>query len=100
MLQVPIRMSLSEDQNMPMAATIAAEMKAKTWITIAPYYEFGHQWWEFFQKYSKTRKPVLSFSSTAEAAFAQTETTHFSLYISKVVNAKPEGVFVSLWGAT
>jgi len=92
------RISLSEDQNMVMAATIAAEMKAKTWTTIAPDYEFGYQSWEFFQKYLKAKKPGVTFSSTSEAAFAPTKTTDFSPYISKVMNAKPEGVFISLWG--
>ena len=92
------RISLSEDQNMAMAATIASEMKAKTWTTIAPDYEFGYQSWEFFQKYLKAKKPGVTFSSTSEAAFAPTKTTDFSPYISKVMNAKPEGVFISLWG--
>ncbi len=92
------RISLNENQNMKMAAAIAADMKAKTWTTIGPDYSFGHQSWEYFEKYLKEKKPEMGFLPVSEVAFAPMKTTDFSAYITKVMNSKADGVLVSLWG--
>ena len=44
------RISLNENQNMKMAASIASDLKATLWTTIGPDYSFGHQSWEYFEK--------------------------------------------------
>lgn len=92
------RISLNENQNMKMAAAIAADMKAKLWTTIGPDYSFGHQSWEYFEKYLRENKPEMGFTPTSEVAFAPMKTTDFSAYITKVMNSKADGVLVSLWG--
>ena len=63
------RIDLNINQNVTMAATIASEMKAKTWSTVGPDYSFGHQSWEYFQKYLSKRKPDAVFLPDAEVAF-------------------------------
>jgi branched-chain amino acid transport system substrate-binding protein len=92
------RISLNLSQNVKTAALLAAETEAKVWSTVGPDYAFGHQSWEYFQKYLKETKPEVSFLPENQVAFASTKTTDFSPYITKVMNAKPEGVFISLWG--
>jgi branched-chain amino acid transport system substrate-binding protein len=92
------RVSLNIDQNIAMASSIAAESKAKVWTTVGPDYSFGHQSWEYFQKYLKNKKPEVAFLSDTEAAFPPTATTDFSAFITKVMNSKADGVLISLWG--
>jgi branched-chain amino acid transport system substrate-binding protein len=92
------RVSLNINQNIAMAATIAAELKAKTWTTAGPDYSFGHQSWEYFQKYLSQKKSDAAFLPAAEVAFAPAATTDFSAYITKILNSKADGVLISLWG--
>ncbi len=92
------RISLNLSQNVKAAALIAAETKARTWTTIGPDYAFGHQSWEYFQKYLKQIKPEVSFLPEGQVAFPPSKTTDFSAYITKIMQAKPEGVLISLWG--
>jgi len=92
------RISLNLDQNVKAAALIAAETKADTWTTIGPDYAFGHQSWEYFQKYLKQIKPAVRFLPEAQTAFPPAKTTDFSAYITKLMQAKPQGVLISLWG--
>jgi branched-chain amino acid transport system substrate-binding protein len=92
------RISLNLDQNVKAAALIAAETKARTWTTVGPDYAFGHQSWEYFQKYLKQIKPEVSFLPEDQTAFPPAKTTDFSAYITKIMQAKPEGVMISLWG--
>ncbi len=92
------RVSLNIDQNIAMASAIAADSKAKTWTTVGPDYSFGHQSWEYFQKYLKKKKPDVAFLADSEAAFSPTATTDFSPFITKVMNSKADGVLISLWG--
>lgn len=92
------RVSLNENQNMKMAASIAADSKAKVWTTIGPDYSFGHQSWEYFEKYLKEKKPDMEFMPVSQVAFAPMKTTDFSPYISKIISSKADGVLVSLWG--
>jgi len=92
------RISLNLSQNVKAAALIAAETKARTWTTIGPDYAFGYQSWEYFQKYLKQIKPEVSFLPDGQVAFPPSKTTDFSAYITKIMQAKPEGVLISLWG--
>lgn len=92
------RISLNENQNMKMAAAIAADMKTKTLTTIGPDYSFGHQSWEYFEKYLKEKRPGDVFLPRSEVAFSPMNTTDFSSYITKVMSSKADGVLVSLWG--
>lgn len=92
------RISLNINQNLKMAAAVAADMKAKTWTTAGPKYAFGFQSWEYFQKYLKALKPDVKFLPESEVAFSPIKTTDFSPYITKIMNSKADGVLVSLWG--
>jgi branched-chain amino acid transport system substrate-binding protein len=92
------RISLNINQNIAMASSIAADMKAKTWTTAGPDYSFGHQSWEYFQKYLSKKKPEAVFLPTAEVAFSPAATTDFSAYVTKIMNSKADGVLISLWG--
>lgn len=89
------RVSLNLPQNVTAAARIAAQVGAKKWTTIGPDYAFGHQSWEYFQKYLKELNPKAEF--TNEPVFTPLNTTDFSPYITKIMNSDPDGVLVSLW---
>jgi len=92
------RVSLNINQNIAMAAKLAAKLKAKTWTTVGPDYSFGHQSWEYFQKYLSKQKPDAVFLPKEDVAFSPMATTDFSPYITKILNSKADGVLISLWG--
>ena len=92
------RISLNLAQNVKAAALIAKDTGAKKWTTIGPDYAFGHQSWEYFEKYLKEMNPEATFLPVDEVAFPPFKTTDFSAYITKIMATKPEGVFISLWG--
>lgn len=92
------RISLNLSQNVKAAALIAKETGAKKWTTVGPDYAFGHQSWEYFEKYLKDLNPETSFLPKDDVAFPPFKTTDFSAYITKVMSSKPDGVFISLWG--
>lgn len=92
------RIDLNVNQNVTMAATIAADLKAKTWSTVGPDYSFGHQSWEYFQKYLSKKKSDVTFLPDSDVAFPPASTTDFSAFITKVMNSKADGVLISLWG--
>jgi branched-chain amino acid transport system substrate-binding protein len=92
------RVDLNINQNVGMASAVAADLKAKTWSTVGPDYSFGHQSWEYFQKYLAKNKPGVTFLPDSEAAFPPPATTDFSAFITKVMNSKADGVVISLWG--
>jgi branched-chain amino acid transport system substrate-binding protein len=92
------RVSLNINQNIAMASAIAAELPAKVWTTAGPDYSFGHQSWEYFQKYLQKKKPDVTFLPNADVAFSPMATTDFSPYITKIMNSNADGVLISLWG--
>ncbi len=92
------RISLNLAQNVKTAALLAAQTDAETWTTVGPDYVFGHQSWEYFQKYLKQAKPGVKFLPKNKVAFPPFKTTDFSPYITKVIQTKPDGVLISLWG--
>ena len=92
------RISVNLAQNVKAAAILASKMNAKKWTTIGPAYAFGFQSWEYFQKYLKQLKPDVEFFPKDKVAFPPFKTTDFSPYITKIMEEKPDGVFISLWG--
>ena len=92
------RISVNLAQNVKAAALLASGTDVKTWTTIGPDYAFGHQSWEYFEKYLKPMKPGVTFLPRSEVAFPPFKTTDFSSYINKVMQSKADGVLVSLWG--
>ena len=92
------RISLNLAQNVRAATLLAKETGAKKWTTVGPDYAFGHQSWEYFEKYLKDLNPATTFLPKDQVAFPPFKTTDFSAYITKVMSSKPDGVFVSLWG--
>jgi len=92
------RISLNLSQNVKAAALLAKETGAKKWTTVGPDYAFGHQSWEYFEKYLKDLNLEATFMPKDEVAFPPFKTTDFSAYITKVMASKPDGVFISLWG--
>jgi len=92
------RISLNLAQNVKAAALLAKDTGAKKWTTVGPDYSFGHQSWEYFEKYLKTLNPDATFLPKDQVAFPPFKTTDFSAYITKVMHSKPDGVFISLWG--
>lgn len=90
------RISVNINQHMTAASQIAAESGAKRWTTIGPDYAFGHQSWEYFQQYLKKRKSDAEFMK--EVAFPRFGAEDFVPFIQSVMQSKPEGVLISLWG--
>jgi branched-chain amino acid transport system substrate-binding protein len=90
------RVSVNVHQNMQGAATIAAKTGAKKWTTIGPDYAFGHQSWEFFSKYLKEKSPEAVLMT--ETAFPRFGAEDFTPFINGVMESKPDGVLISLWG--
>lgn len=89
------RDSVNINQNLKAAAVLAKDMNAKRWTTVGPNYAFGHQSWEFFQKYLKERQSDVEF---LDPAFPKFGSEDFAPFINKVMAANPDGVLVSLWG--
>ena len=92
------RISVNLSQNVKAAALLASETDVKTWTTIGPDYAFGHQSWEYFEKYLKALKPGTAFLPKDQVAFPPSKTTDFNPYINKIMESKADGVLVSLWG--
>lgn len=90
------RVSVNVNQHMAAAARIAADSGAKRWTTIGPDYAFGHQSWEYFQKYLKPLKSDVEFMS--QVAFPRFGAEDFTAFINSTMQAKPDGVLISLWG--
>ncbi len=90
------RISVNINQHMSAAAQIAADGPARRWTTIGPDYAFGHQSWEYFQQYLKQHKPDAQFMK--ETAFPRFGAEDFVPFIQSVMQSKPEGVLISLWG--
>ena len=90
------RLSVNISQNTRAAAEIAAETGAKRWTTIGPDYAFGHQSWEFFGGYLKELDPEVELME--RTAFPRFGNEDFTPFINNVMDAKPDGVLVSLWG--
>lgn len=92
------RVSQNGPQNVKSAAALAAETRATKWTTMGPDYLFGYQCWEYFQKFLSQLKPDAQFFDKSLIAYAPTVTTDLRPYIKKVIDSKPDGVLISLYG--
>lgn len=90
------RVSVNINQNVKGAAIMAAETGAQEWTTVGPDYAFGHQSWEYFEKYLSELNPDATFSD--EPKFPKFGTEDFTPFINAVIAAEPDGVFISEWG--
>lgn len=90
------RVSVNVNQNMMAAAKVAADTGKTRWTTIGPDYAFGHQSWEFFQKYLQGIKPDVELMG--QVAFPRFGAEDFTPFINSIMQAKPEGILISLWG--
>jgi branched-chain amino acid transport system substrate-binding protein len=79
------------------AATVAADLDAKTWTTIGPDYAFGHQIWQYFKAFTKGMNLDLTYLNNA-AVFPQLGSSDFTAQINKLINADPDAVVTGLWG--
>ena len=89
------RDSVNITQNLRAAADIAKDLGGERWTTIGPNYAFGHQSWEFFEKYITEIKPDVTL---LEPNFPKFGAEDFKPFISTVMDQDPDGVIVSLWG--
>jgi len=92
------RISQNGPQNVKGAAILASQTQAKKWTTLGPDYLFGYQCWEYFQRYLKEIRPDVEFMDRSQIAYAPIETLDFKPFIKKVMEAKPDGILVSLYG--
>jgi len=90
------RISVNEEQNMRAAAELAAKTGARRWTTIGPDYAFGYEVWEYFGKYLKQFKPDAELMK--ETAFPRFGAEDFTPFINGVMQNKPDGVIISVWG--
>lgn len=90
------RISVNINQNVKGAAIMAAETGAQEWTTVGPDYAFGHQSWEFFGKYLKELDPGVELSDSP--SFPKFKAEDYTPFINKVIQEKPDGVLISLWG--
>lgn len=89
------RCSVNVPQNMKAAASLAADQGYKRWTTIGPDYAFGHQSWEYFEKYLSELDEEAEFMDPFFPAFASEE---YSSFITALQDAGPEAILCSLWG--
>lgn len=77
------------------SAHVAKNLPVKTWATVSPDYEYGYTSWKMFKHYLKELRPDVEFVGESWAKFG---TADFSSHITKVMAAKPEGIFSTEWG--
>lgn len=78
------------------AAAIAAQMPYKKWTVIGPDYSYGwDSWGAFITHLTKRRPDVEPMDVQAWPKFA---TGDYTSYILKLIAAKPDAVYSSLWG--
>jgi len=90
------RISVNEQQNMRAAAELAASTRAKRWTTIGPDYAFGHEVWEYFGRHLRELKPDVELMT--QTAFPRFGAEDFTPFINAIMQAKPDGVIISVWG--
>jgi branched-chain amino acid transport system substrate-binding protein len=78
------------------AAVIAAKMPYKKWTVIGPDYSYGwDSWGAFIGNLAKKRPDVEVMKVQAWSKFAAGD---YTSYILKILEAKPDAVYSSLWG--
>ena len=78
------------------ASVIAAKMPYKKWTVIGPDYSYGWDSWGGFIGNLIKRKPDVEVMSTQ--AWPKFAAGDYTSYIVKVMEAKPDAVYSSLWG--
>ncbi|HEX7386368.1 MAG TPA: ABC transporter substrate-binding protein [Castellaniella sp.] len=91
------RDSVNVAQMMAGGAEIAAKTDAIKWTTIGPDYAFGHQSWEYFSDNLKAHNPKVVLMSD-QLAFPRFGAEDYTPFINSVMQSKPDGVLISLWG--
>jgi len=91
------RDSVNVAQMMAGGAQIAAKTDAVKWTTIGPDYAFGHQAWEYFSENLKAQNPKVVLMSD-QLAFPRFGAEDYTPFINSVMQSKPDGVLISLWG--
>ncbi|CAM5192370.1 Branched-chain amino acid transport system substrate-binding protein OS=Castellaniella defragrans OX=75697 GN=HNR28_002066 PE=3 SV=1 [Castellaniella defragrans] len=91
------RDSVNVAQMMAGGAEIAAQSGAVKWTTIGPDYAFGHQSWEYFSEGLKAKNPKVVLMSD-QLAFPRFGAEDYTPFINSVMQSKPDGVLISLWG--
>jgi branched-chain amino acid transport system substrate-binding protein len=92
------RISQNGPQNLRGAALLASKLKPKKWTTIGPDYIFGHQCWEYFQKYLREKRPDVSFAPKSETVFAPVKTNKWKPIVERAMQLDADGVLISLYG--
>ncbi|BEP17303.1 ABC transporter substrate-binding protein [Pyrofollis japonicus] len=91
------RISMYEEPIDIAAAELVAKMypDAKKVASIGPDYAYGWDSWTVFSSRLKELMPGVEF---AEPIYVKLGTTDYTSYIDKMIAAKPDIVFSSLWG--
>jgi branched-chain amino acid transport system substrate-binding protein len=77
------------------AAFLAKDLPVTHWATISPKYEYGFTCWKMFQETLGKLKPGVTFKTESFAPFG---TTDFRSHINTILDAKPEGLYSTVWG--
>lgn len=94
--QYTFRSANNVEQSVRAAAQIAAKKTEwKKYAVIGPDYEYGHVGWEsFLDELKKTRKDI----EVVAEAWPKLYEPDYTSYINKIVPAKPDVIFSTLWG--
>ena len=76
-------------------AYFMADKPYKRWMNIGPNYGYGHESWAAFKTKLKELRPDVEFVGELWPKLVEADYTPF---IKKIVEAKPEAVWSSLWG--
>src|SRR5579884_1914032 len=90
------RISVPVYQDGIASALVAKDFyNVKRWATVSPDYEYGYTSWRLFRETLSHFRPDVQYVAEAWAKF---NTSDFSSHISKVMAAKPDGIFSTQWG--
>lgn len=78
------------------AAAIAAKMPHKKWTVVGPDYSYGWDSWGAFITHLTNRRPDVAPMNTQ--AWPKFATGDYTSYILKLIAAKPDAIYSSLWG--
>ncbi|MFQ5553554.1 MAG: ABC transporter substrate-binding protein [Thermoplasmata archaeon] len=77
-------------------AAIAASLPLKRWTVIGPDYSYGWDSWGAFISHLLNRKPSVDVLSVQ--AWPKFAAGAYDSHITKILDAKPDGVYCPLWG--
>jgi branched-chain amino acid transport system substrate-binding protein len=85
----------NSQQAISWANLMAKQKDAVTWATLGPDYEYGHNLWEIFITRLKELRPDVKVVAEVWPKFGE---PNYTSYINAVLEAKPDGLFTSVWG--